>query len=264
MTQDFYAYVIEPEDEGFVSAAHHFGRNELDKILAGMAKVYQGKIKFNSWTGYDRYVMNETPLTRPYQAYGASSRTLLVFDPDSSVVSRRYYHGFGHNDVFFVYTDGNSGVVDVTSPNRADLNVTEGAMALLDADDSVLPGVDQHSRNAALSKYRSTAHGHWESIQNLSDEEQDRILSRLDTERLDIYVSAQPYAIVPTGYGADSGVYIIRWEHANTIDLESGRDSDREGWEYGHNVVFQETLVEHPGIPDREFFRYRLIAGDVY
>lgn len=81
MTQDFYAYVIEPEDEGFVSAEHHFGRNELDKILTGMAKVYQGKIKFNSWTDYDRYVMNETPLTQPYQACTTVTSVMVQLSP---------------------------------------------------------------------------------------------------------------------------------------------------------------------------------------
>lgn len=259
-----HALYVDPEGMGFISAVQHLGQDKLDKILADVARVYNGRIKYYSWTRYDRYFMNATSQSRPYQAYGASANTLLIFDPDPSVISNRYYHGFGHNEVFFIYTDGNYGIVDVTSPNKAELRLTEGAVMLLDTNDDASSYTEQHSIAIALAKYRSTTRGHWERIQNLSDEEQDRILSSLDTEDPDIYVSAHPSAIVPTGYGAEAGVYVIRWEHATTVDLESGRDSDREGWEYGHNVVFQETLVEHPSIPGREFFKYRLIAGDVY
>lgn len=63
-----------------------------------------------------------------------------------------------------------------------------------------------------------------------------------------IYVNSKNGAIVPQGYGADSGIYLVINPYTTDVDFTSDRRNDpRPDWVYGHNSVVCIDVDENTG-----------------
>lgn len=54
-----------------------------------------------------------------------------------------------------------------------------------------------------------------------------------------VLVNATPGATIPTGYGAESAIYLVFNPRLTKVDARSGASGDsRPGWRYGHSSVY--------------------------